>query len=372
MLPSVVATQVRSCVADYLLTTFRPTTTGFTGLLERFVEHPDNYYRGPYVSVGLPFRPGDSGPNFFPNIPLAVHPHLHQEQAWQRLQAPHYQSTLIATGTGSGKTECFLLPLLDHCYQTRGTPGIKAIIIYPMNALATDQAKRIAELIYSTPALQGQVTAGLYIGEQDETPIRMMQADQVITDKNILRQAPSDILLTNYKMLDYLLIQPDVQSLWQQNQPETLRYLIVDEFHTFDGAQGTDLACLLRRLKHRLQTPKNHLACVGTSATLGSDTSAMLTYATKVFAEPFDQGAVIAENRISPHEFLYGDEGELTILPIPAPEQLSQLFPNHYPNPTAYLEAQAKLWLHHLAPQAPILSLTASPANNKRFELNPE
>jgi DEAD/DEAH box helicase domain-containing protein len=292
MLPSVVATQLRNCVADYLHTTFRPTTPGFEGLMERFLARETNYCQGPYLSIGLPFRPSQTGANFFKDIPLKFNPHLHQERAFQRLAPPYYQSTLVATGTGSGKTECFLMPLLEHCRQQIGTPGIKAILIYPMNALATDQAKRIARLIHSTPALQGKVTAGLYVGDEDDKAITQMESDTVITDKPTLREQPPDILLTNYKMLDYLLIQPNAQPLWRHNQanPPALRYIIVDEFHTFDGAQGTDLACLLRRLKHRLKTPKNHLVCVGTSATLGGgdNKSEMLNYAAKIFDEPFD------------------------------------------------------------------------------------
>ena len=113
------------------------------------------------------------------------------------------------------------------------------------------------------PPSKAQVTAGLYVGDQDEQPTTYMTAEKVITDKPTIRTSPPDILLTNYKMLDYLLIQPDAQQLWRYNDSETLRYIIVDEFHTFDGAQGTDLACLLRRIKHRLNTPRNHLACVG-------------------------------------------------------------------------------------------------------------
>ena len=118
-------------------------------------------------------------------------------------------------------------------------------------------------------------------------------------------------------MLDYLLIQPEAQGLWQYNQPETLRYLVVDEFHTFDGAQGNDLACLLRRLKHRLQTPKAHLACVGTSATLGNSDSKqeMLTYASQIFQETFDELAVIEEARLSAGEFLA--DALLNVLPVP-------------------------------------------------------
>ena len=248
------------------------------------------------------------------------------------------------------------MPLLEHCRQQIGNPGIKAILIYPMNALATDQAKRIAGLIHNTPALQGKVTAGLYVGDQDDKPTTQMGPDKVITDKPTLRSHPPDILLTNYKMLDYLLIQPDAQPLWQHNQanPEALRYIIVDEFHTFDGAQGTDLACLLRRLKHRLKTPHNHLACVGTSATLGGDgnNAEMLKYAATIFEEPFDDQALIEEDRVTPKEFLYEDQDALiNVLPIPGPEKLNALQPDRYASPIAYLRAQARLWLQEFAPQ---------------------
>ena len=84
-----------------------------------------------------------------------------------------------------------------------------------------------------------------------------MTASGVITDRATLRKDPPDILLTNYKMLDYLLIRPKDRRLWSRNIPETLRYVVVDELHTFDGAQGTDLALLLRRLKARLNVAES-------------------------------------------------------------------------------------------------------------------
>ncbi len=354
MIPSIVATQVRNCVSDYLRTTFRPTTPGFEGLLERFIAEPDNVGRGPYVSIGLPFRPGTHSGDFFPEIPLGFTPHLHQERAFARLSPPYYQSTLVATGTGSGKTECFLLPLLEHCRQqaiASNNQGIKAILVYPMNALATDQAKRIAELIHSTPSLNNKVTAGLYIGDKDDSPSPVMGPNKVITDKQVIRDAPPDLLLTNYKMLDYLLVQPESQKLWRFNQPDTLRYIIVDEFHTFDGAQGTDLACLLRRLKHRLKTPRQHLACVGTSATLGSASNRddMLRYAETIFQESFDENALVEEDRISAGDFLH--DALLNMLPVPGPEEMVRLQPEAYSTPEAYLFAQAELWLQDQAPQ---------------------
>jgi DEAD/DEAH box helicase domain-containing protein len=367
MIPSVVASEVRTSVEDFLKTTFRHSTHRFEGLMERFLADPDNCFKGPYVSIALPFRTGTSGANYFPDVPMAFPPHRHQELAFERLKSPFYKSTLIATGTGSGKTECFLMPILDHCIQHRGEPGIKALLIYPMNALATDQAKRIAKAIHDNPKLNGHVTAGLFVGESEREPRAVMTEDGVITDKDILRHNPPDILLTNYKMLDYLLVRPRDQQLWSGNAPETLRYLVVDEIHTFDGAQGTDLACLVRRLKARLQTPAKHLACVGTSATLGSgDGKAdMLKYARGVFDEPFDKNAVVEEDRLSPDEFLQdiirnssdGQTLSQTDLidflidagnqhrQIPTPANLETLNPAKYQSLEDYLKAQYQLWL---------------------------
>jgi DEAD/DEAH box helicase domain-containing protein len=231
----------------------------------------------------MPFVPGTAGKDFFKDFRTEHPAHLHQELAWQRC-AVAGRSTLVATGTGSGKTECFLYPVLDHVAPARRTPdvprGIKAIIIYPMNALADDQAGRIAELIHRTAAFAG-VRVGLFVGsgktryrpakagQNPEPDHPAMGPDHVITDKDVLRDNPPDILLTNYKMLDFLLIRPRDQPLWRFNSPETLRYLIVDELHTFDGAQGTDLAMLIRRLRQRLKCDDGRLICIGTSATLG-------------------------------------------------------------------------------------------------------
>ncbi|ELR97406.1 hypothetical protein GLO73106DRAFT_00012160 [Gloeocapsa sp. PCC 73106] len=175
-----------------------------------------------------------------------------------------------------------------------------------MNALATDQSKRLANLIWHNPKLKNNVTAGLFVGESERDPKVAMGENHLITDKNLLRQNPPDILLTNYKMLDYLLLRPRDQQIWSNNAARTLRYLGVDEIHTFDGAQGTDLACLIRRLKARLNIPERYLVCVGTSATLGGTEGRedMLTYAKSLFNEPFDESAIISEDRLSSAEFL--------------------------------------------------------------------
>ncbi|MFQ5421584.1 MAG: DEAD/DEAH box helicase, partial [Anaerolineae bacterium] len=233
--------------------------------------------------------------------------------------------------------------ILDHCYRHRHEPGIKAIILYPMNALAADQAKRLAAAIWHDERLQGQVTAGLYVGGKSETAHTIMGPEQIIDSRAALRDNPPDILLTNYKMLDFLLLRPEDKPLWAGNGPETLRYLVLDELHTYDGAQGSDVAGLIRRLQARLNIPPGHLCPVGTSATVVSesgDTQAALTrFAAQIFAADFPAAAVIGESRVSLAEFL---SGESTLFDLPANiPALAERVGEAYDN---YLQRQMRLW----------------------------
>lgn len=346
MIPSAVAHQLQRGLEDFLRFSFWSSTAGMERVLEDFLATPNALFRGPYVSVELPFRKGGD-PRHFPEVPLGFPPHLHQAKAFERLGGRRKRSTLIASGTGSGKTESFLLPILDHCRAEAGEPGVKAILIYPMNALATDQAGRIARLVHGNDRLRGRVTAGLYVGESRGGTVGRagMGADMVITDRATMWTRPPDVLLTNYKMLDLLLLRPQDQQIWSQNRRGTLRFLVVDEIHTFDGAQGTDLACLLRRLKRRLQVDDGSLCCVGTSATLGGAAAAaeLREYAGRVFGEPFDEGSVIGESRLGAAELLDGCELDWTAEPGPGDEE--RLDPAGAEDPEAWLAAQVDLWL---------------------------
>lgn len=350
MQPLIVSHQVTQGIADFLRTAFPSSTAGFDGLVERFLSERSNLFKGPYVTVPLPFRKQslDSG-LAFSWLPAEFRAHAHQAKAFARLGGDDARSTLVATGTGSGKTECFLFPILEHCRiaKAEGRRGIKAIILYPMNALASDQATRVAKEILKAPELAG-VRAGLFVGEAPAVESQQVEqlADgtfSVITDRNTLRDNPPDILLTNYKMLDFLLIRAADAPLWALQQPDTLRYLVVDELHTFDGAQGTDLACLIRRLKARLNAPAGQLVCVGTSATLGDDgVTDLLNFAGDIFGEQLDSGAVIAEDRESVGDYLADSTVEYTSLPQPA--DIATLAPENYTELNAYLSAQARLW----------------------------
>jgi len=315
MIPALVADEIRDTLLDYLRTTWALSDHGLEQALFRFLETGNGHagsalLQGPYVSVKLPFAtaPADV------EIPLDVRPpyppHLHQLRAWNRLTSRdghEPEATLVTTGTGSGKTECFLYPILDHCLRAHGLGqrGIKAIVLYPMNALASDQARRIAEIIHSDARLQGRLRVGLFVGGEGRH--REMGKDHVIDHHEVLERQPPDILLTNYRMLDLLLVRPKDRALWTQNAPGVLRYLVLDELHTYDGAQGTDVACLIRRLGARLGSMEN-LCAVGTSATVSGDKTAghsdLLAFASRVFDQELGNDAVVDETRLTAGELV--------------------------------------------------------------------
>lgn len=345
MIPSLVAGELRESVVEYLATTFALSDTDVRKSLQRFLQHEtDGIFRGPYLRVRTKFRPAPAtwiSPLGW--MPTNFRPHLHQAQAFDRLSSLNHepQPTLVTTGTGSGKTESFLLPVLDHCARQRalGKQGVKALLLYPMNALASDQARRIAQMIAREPALAG-VTAGLYIGEDGSHT--SMGPDHLIDVKRELQRDPPDIVLTNYKMLDFILLRQQDQKLWHASEPGLLQYVVLDEFHTYDGAQGTDVAMLLRRLGAALGIaqpgrPLGAATPVATSATLGSATAAtaaMREFAERVFGCPFPANSVIGEDRLNPDEVVPKPEYSL-----PFPEAADVLA----------VDLDDPLWLTHLA-----------------------
>src|ERR1039457_5353343 len=144
MLPAVLSREIEEGMKSFLRTTFPPSTPAFEHTLDVFLDEPGRVFKGPYYGLRLPFPPAPTDSLPFAEISFPYRPHPHQARTFARLCGTTPRSTLVATGTGSGKTECFLYPILDACASRAGQPGIKAIIIYPMNALATDQAKRFA------------------------------------------------------------------------------------------------------------------------------------------------------------------------------------------------------------------------------------
>lgn len=257
--------------------------------------------KGPYVSLSRSFRKGAkvadlvAGGILHPHVAnLVSYPHVygHQETAIRAIAAG--KTTLVSTGTGSGKTECFLYPIISHCLTLRdeqAPAGIVAVIVYPMNALAEDQLGRLRELLAGTG-----VTFGMYIGKTPERtedvpgirlPSGASRADYLRTletarkekqphavhppEERIARdemRAPGKqprILLTNVKQLELLLTrQKDVELF----DGARLEFLVFDEAHTFRGAAGAETACLIRRLRTYCGRGPTETACVATSATI--------------------------------------------------------------------------------------------------------
>lgn len=354
MYPALLSSRIRQHMKLFLQQMFPVSTPYFRDVISGLTERDGGVFQGPWHELNLPFLKAEDGEaeEFFTHLRFPFRPHRHQAEAFRRLCGEHPLSTLVATGTGSGKTECFLYPILEHCAKARSNkePGIKAVILYPMNALATDQARRFAAAVHHDPALHG-IRVGMYVGGDDGKGSREMSAHGVITDRMAMKKEPPDVLLTNYKMLDYLLVRREDSALWQKNKPETLRYLAVDELHTFDGAQATDLACLIRRLKQRLDTPSRYLCCVGTSATMGGDdkADALLDYAKMVFGEPFDPQALIRETAMTPQQFRGG--ADLEYFTVPGREQTAAMEWEGRQNLTDWLRAQSRLWFDGEVPE---------------------
>lgn len=329
MLPLSQAKTVTKNLLDYLGTTFALADPDTRRILDEFLQNPDTgIFRGPYVRIRLPFQAAAHGWRDYLEWYEGFTPYGHQAAAFERLSTYHRDGqrplpTLVTTGTGSGKTESFLYPILDHVQRAKraGVTGTKALILYPMNALANDQAKRLTELLTSNAALAG-ISAALYTGEAGQKRTKVT-TDGLITDRDIIRDSAPDILLTNYKMLDQLLLRASDAGLWRQSA-HSLTYLVLDEFHTYDGAQGTDVSMLLRRLGITIKShwhqddptlssedwarPLGRITPVATSATLGDggDPTEMLNFAETVFGERFESQAVVTESRLSFAEWADG------------------------------------------------------------------
>lgn len=211
----------------------------------------------------------------------------------------------------------------DREFESRTLcPGIRALVLYPMNALANDQRERLGEICKRLKSANSafRFTFGQYIGETPENendPMRkardqlaerdrkgysVIQAGQVVHGELVLRSemrsTPPHILLTNYSMLEYLLLRPDDSPLFDDGRARWWTFLVLDEAHQYRGARGIEMAMLLRRLKQRLKEGGRHepFRCVATSATLAAgdqDKPSVAKFAADLFGEPFDKQDVI-------------------------------------------------------------------------------
>ena len=260
-----------------------------------------------------------------------IRPYVHQVEAF--LEASAGKSVVVATGTGSGKSFAFGLPVIDYALRMRdaGRRGTKAILVYPMNALANDQFRDLVLRLRGSG-----LSVALYTGETPRTPQEgedrrralereLRLADGALTDvmrasREEIRQDPPDILLTNYVMLELILTRREDLSLFPAEHRGLLRFLVLDELHTYGGLKGADTALLIRRLKVHTGT-EDTLQFIGTSATLeekeGEDA---LSFASRLFGAPVEK--LIRETYADPVQEAATPQPPLG--QVPEPEALPQ------------------------------------------------
>lgn len=200
-------------------------------------------------------------------MPRERHPYTHQVAAWKA--AREGLSCLVTSGTGSGKTECFMVPMLDDLLrdQAKGRlAGVRAIVIYPLNALIESQRERLAAW---TEAQKDRVTFALYNGLTPETPRgnKRELSGAELGDRRTIRENPPSILITNVTMLEYLLLRARDKTILERSQG-LLRWIVLDEAHGYIGAQAAEMALLLRRVRAAFGVAPEQTRLMVTSATI--------------------------------------------------------------------------------------------------------
>lgn len=258
-------------------------------------------FKGPFVSLSRAYKEGSEvrsliDENLFHQRMQHIIPYdqlyQHQEDALRAIKDE--RDVLVTTGTGSGKTEAFLYPIIDRCLRLQEQPdapgGVTAVVVYPMNALAADQLERLRELLVGTG-----ITFGRFVGPtpEDESSLsfegRPLSEDtardeyqelreDVEDEENVvhlpheerytreqIREDPPDILLVNKAILEFQLTRDQDLDIFLD---APIEYVVMDEAHTNSGAQGAEVSLLIRRLKELANPPKGSITNIATSATI--------------------------------------------------------------------------------------------------------
>ena len=324
--------------------------------LKKQLEQPGTVWQQPYLEGSQPYRAANSVKDLVdrgilhPEMESLFQPsqrslYEHQEKAVKTV-IQDKQNIVVATGTGSGKTECFLIPMLDSLLKENNLSlsGVRSLILYPMNALVNDQVKRLRKLLCrqetvrirfgfytsrteTTPkkaeeslrrelqAYEGKELQELFtaVEKQDldlstkdklvEKAIAKITAVQAISREEIWSNPPH-ILVTNYSMLEHMLIRPRERQEVFKASKATFKMLVVDEAHTYNGSTGSEVTMLLERLKVAVGIEKDRIRCIATSASLGDKAvdPQVLKFVSDLFGESFSQ--VIRGDRVTATERL--------------------------------------------------------------------
>lgn len=226
-------------------------------------------------------------------------PYKHQAESWKTLAEG--KSIVVTSGTGSGKTECFMYPVLSDLYEQGRTNAIEAIFLYPLNALMEDQKKRLSEYCEATglhfAVYNGDTPEYRADGRDEILPNEIVTRDD-IRDPNNNGTRP-EILLTNPSMLEYILVRQKDQQMLQESANK-LRWIVIDEAHSYSGSAAVELAYQIKRILEAFgRTPEQvRFAC--TSATIGGDegSQSLAEFISTVTGQPVEQIKVIGGQRL--------------------------------------------------------------------------
>lgn len=204
------------------------------------------------------------------------HPRTHQLKSWEVLKEEQAKSIIVTSGTGSGKTECFMVPIIDDLVRQQkesGTrlEGVQALFIYPLNALINSQKERILSW---TLDFDDKIRFCLYNGNTRKKPFNQSKLNKrpknEIYDRTHLWKSPPPILVTNPTMLEYMMIRKEDRPILESSQGK-LKYIVLDEAHTYVGSQAAELALLIRRVLNGFGVEAENVRFIATSATIGDD-----------------------------------------------------------------------------------------------------
>lgn len=319
--PVVASDNIIDGYLKYIETTFFINNKFYMEEFQTLLENRDFFAKGPYVDFTDSFKKGCSINDLIKNQIFSKeftklfnsesNNHLlsrplykHQENSIHKFNED--KNVVVTTGTGSGKTESFLLPIINYLMKQKETNTlnnkVRALIIYPMNALANDQMKRMRELFIDYP----EITFGSYTGETEHTNkkaiskyAKLNNGSKPLENERVSREQmkdkPPHILITNYAMLEYLLLRPDDNVLFDNENSNEWKYIVLDEAHSYTGATGIEVSMLLSRLRNTLVS-KEKLRFILTSATLGgpNDNKKICNFATNLCAGvAFDESSIV-------------------------------------------------------------------------------
>lgn len=303
---------------EYLRSSFEVGNKGMQKLFEEQLEK-ENLFKGPYVDLNLPFQRGmslrqliDDGVvsslfsklnDVFLERPL----YLHQEKAIR--QIGRGRGAIVTTGTGSGKSECFLFPILNELLQDieKGNKdvGVRAIFLYPMNALVNDQIERVRKILKDCP----EISYGFFTGETPEHVTKDYREKYGAENNNYIplhelvsreeiRENPPHLLFTNYSMLEYLLIRPNDYAIFEPSKLNHWKFVVLDEAHTYYGSVGIEISLLMRRLTGMASKQPRFILTSATLGVQGKSEKEIIDFANSLTSSHFVVDDIIFSERI--------------------------------------------------------------------------